>query len=299
MTKWTCITLVGLLTTVSSGVVYAEKPKSFSPFSISASKISTGEADVGSGEQTLQRDSWMVDANVKLPINREWSVGLSLSYADLDYDWQGIEQPIFDGSVNTWSDLKRYSAGVSVMYRPNKNWMFMMAPKLQYAYADVDEVSSSNAVSYGVVATGMYRFDDGNMLGFGVAYLNDISEVRTVPYIAVRWQLSDNLVLGNPFSAGFSGPAGLELTYQLNPAFDFGVGTSKRTQRFLIQDEDTTVEVDEWVSFLRAGWSVSSAFSLNAYAGYYFNGEMELSEPEVVESIDNQVAFALAAEYKF
>lgn len=273
--------------------------KQYTPFSISASKISTGEAGVGAGEQTLQRDTWLLDAKIKQPLNRHWTLGLDLSYADLDYDWQNVKQPMFDGSVNTWSALKRYSAGLSVMYRPDKHWMFMMAPKLQYAYADVDGVSSSDAMSYGVVATGMYRFDDGNMLGFGVAYLNDISDVRTVPYLAVRWQITDKLRLGNPFSAGFSGPAGLELAYKINPTFDIGVGTSKRTQRFLIQDEDTTVEVDEWISFIRTGWSVTHSINLNAYAGYYFNGEMELSEPELVETIDNQLAFALAAEYKF
>lgn len=273
--------------------------KQYSPFSISASKISTGEADVGAGEQTLQRDSWILDAKFTQPLNRQWSLGFDLSYAALDYDWQHMKQPMFDGAVNPWSDLTRYSAGLSVMYRHDKHWMFMMAPKLQYAYADVDNISSSDAMSYGVVATGMYRFDNGNMLGFGVAYLNDISEVRTVPYLAVRWQISDNLRLGNPFSAGFSGPAGLELTYQVSPSFDIGLGTSKRTQRFLIQDEDVTVEVDELVSFLRAGWSINPSINLNAYAGYYFNGEMELSEPELVETLDNQLAFALAAEYKF
>ncbi len=273
--------------------------KQYPPFSISVSKIFTGEADVGAGDQTLQRDTWIFDAKFIQPLSRQWSLAFNLSYANLDYDWQHAKQAMFDGAVNPWSGLIRYSAGLSVMYRPNKHWVFMMAPKLQYAYADVDGISSRDSMSYGVVATGLYRFSDGNMLGLGVAYLNDISEVRTVPYLAVRWQICDNLKLGNPFSAGFTGPAGLELTYQVSPVFDIGFGTSKRTQRFLVQNEDTTVELDEWVSFLRAGWTVNDSITLNAYAGYYFNGEMELSETKWVETLDNQLSFALAAKYEF
>ncbi|WP_076410819.1 DUF6268 family outer membrane beta-barrel protein [Shewanella sp. UCD-KL12] len=298
MSKIKLIVVGVFLALHSSGVVYAQQPKLFSPLTISASAITTDEADVATSNQSLQRDTWIIDAKYKQALGRQWSLGFDLSYASLNYDWK-VKQQLFDSVVTPWSDLTRYSAGISLAYRPDKHWMFMMAPKIQYAYADVAGVSSSDAMSYGLVAAGMYRFEDGNMLGFGVAYLNDISKVRTVPYLAVRWQINERFRLGNPFSAGFSGPAGLELTYQASPIFDIGLGTSKRTQRFLIQDQDITVEVDEWVSFVRAGWLVSDSITLNGYAGYYFDSEMELSEPELIETLDNQVAFALAAEYKF
>ncbi len=173
----------------------------------------------------------------------------------------------------------------------------MLAPKLQYAYAD--NASSSNAQSYGAVLSGMYRFDSGNLLGFGVAYLNDIDEVRTVPFIAVNWQITENLKLGNPFSAGFSGPAGLELSYQLSSDWNLGFGTSKRTNRFLIADDKNTAEIDEWVSFARVGWDISRSVSVNAYAGYFFNGELELNPQNSVEDIDNQGAAALDVTFKF
>ena len=271
--------------------------KPYSPLSLSVSRIGTGDADVGNGNLQLQRDTWLFGAKTAIPLNRQWSMSLSANYDRLDYDWGSRSGSVFDNNVGTWPSVDRYSASIGLSYRPDKHWMFIFSPKIQYAYAD--GTSFSNAQSYGVVASGMYRFENGNILGLGVAYLNDISEVRTVPYLAVNWQITDKLKLGNPFSAGFSGPAGLELSYRLSDAVDFGLGTSKRTQRFLVRDEDTTIEIDELVGFVRAGWAASQSLSLNAYLGYYFNSELELSEPRSTEEIDDQLAFALAAEYKF
>jgi len=280
----------------------AGAPKGVSPLSVSVSKIGTAEAGVADGQESLQRDSWLFAVKSSIPLNRQWSLGLNLGYADLDYDWRERGATLFDGNQNSWQQVRRYSAGLSLSYRPDKHWMFMLAPKLQYASAET--ASLSNAASYGVVTSAMYRFDNGNLLGVGGAYLNDISEVRTVPYLAVNWRINESWRLGNPFSAGFTGPAGLELSYRLNPSIDFGLGSSKRTQRFLVEDDDITVEIDEWVSFLRVGWKLNRSLSFNAYAGYYFNGELELSEAPMdsgvrTEEIDNQTALALAVEYKF
>jgi hypothetical protein len=268
-----------------------------SPFSFTVARTSTATANVGADNTNpnqLQRDAWKTRFSASMPLNRQWSIGASLGYDNLDYDWR-INQ-YTQLSAQPWSTIHQYSAGLSLSYRFD-HWMFLVAPKLQYAYADT--ASASNAQSYGVVASGMYRFDSGNMLGLGVAYLNDISEVRTIPYLAVRWQINDKWVLANPFQAGFSGPAGLELSYQYTRDLSFGVGSSRRTERFLIADDDQTIEVTEWVGFLRTGWQATDNVSLNAYAGYYFDGEMELSYPDVTEDIEDQAAFGLVFEVKF
>ncbi|GGB50333.1 hypothetical protein GCM10011607_08450 [Shewanella inventionis] len=269
-----------------------------SPFSLTVARTSAVTANVGQGDENqLQRDAWKTSFSAAMPLNRQWSIGASVGYDNHDYDWRINQATPLRLSEQDWSTVHQYSAGLSLTYRPDNHWMFIVAPKLQYAYADT--ASSSNAQSYGVVASGMYRFNSGNMLGLGVAYLNDISEVRTVPYLAVRWQINDKLVLANPSQAGFSGPAGLELSYQYKPDIDFGIGSSKRTERFLIADDDQTIEIDEWVGFVRVGWKATDNVSVNAYAGYYFGGEMELSEPDVTEDIENQAAFGLAFKLAF
>ncbi|MGS0673922.1 autotransporter outer membrane beta-barrel domain-containing protein [Shewanella sp. 0m-4] len=299
MKKPLAVSVLALSTLIVSPTVLAKengKPSSYrpSPFTLSASRITTGTASVGDDGNELQRDQWMFDFKANMRLSKQWSIGAGVGYDNLDYDWRSAR---LKDSTQTWDKIERYKASLSLSYRPNKNWMFMLAPKLQYAYAD--SASSSNAQSYGAVLSGMYRFDSGNVLGIGVAYLNDIDEVRTVPFIAVNWQITENLKLGNPFSAGFSGPAGLELSYQLASDWNVGLGASKRTNRFLIADKQNTAEIDEWVSFARVGWDISRSVSVNAYAGYFFNGELELNPQNSVEDIDNQGAAALDVTFKF
>ncbi|MBR9726724.1 autotransporter outer membrane beta-barrel domain-containing protein [Shewanella intestini] len=269
----------------------------YSPFKLSVSRTSAPSAEVGDNGNEFTRDVWRLKLSAAMPVSRQWSVGVNLGYDNLDYGWKVNQNNQLINASVPWTSINRYSVGMSVNYRPNNQWMFMVSPKVQYAYANT--ASSSNALSYGAVGMGMYRFDSGNMLGLGVAYLNDISEVRTVPYLAVKWQINDKLVLTNPFQAGFSGPAGLELQYQYNDNWDFGIGSSRRTERFLVENDDTTIEIEEWVSFLRAGWKVSNSALIHIYGGYYFAGEMQLSEPDVSQDIENQMAGAIAFEVKF
>ncbi|WP_394128848.1 DUF6268 family outer membrane beta-barrel protein [Shewanella maritima] len=269
----------------------------YSPFKLSVAHVSTGTADVGNDGNQLKRNVWMMDLEASMSINRQWSIGASVGYDNLDYGWHvNQDSDIITASV-PWDSINRYEVGLSVNYRPNKHWMFIASPKMQYAYANT--ASSSNARSYGLVAMGLYRYESGNSIGLGAAYLNDIEESKVVPFLAIDWQLSERWSLANPFQVGFSGPAGLELRYQLNQDWDFSVGSSRRTQRFLIENDDITVEIEEWVGFLRAGWQLSKSTSLSAYAGYYFGGEMNLSSPDITEDIENQVAGALAFDVKF
>jgi hypothetical protein len=270
----------------------------YSPFKFHVSRTSTDAAQVGDTNTELQREVWRLKLSGAMPLSKEWMLGANIGYDNLDYGFKNIDSDLLNGQVTPWSSINKYSAGLSLTYRPtDTNWMFLLAPKLQYAYANT--ASSSDAQSYGVVGSAMYRFESGNMLGFGVAYLNDISEVKTVPYLAIRWKITDKLTLGNPFQAGFSGPAGLELSYEMNDKWNFGVGSSRRSERFLITDQEQTIEMEEWVGFVRAGWNISKKATINAYGGYFFNSEMELSEPNVTDEIENQSAIGLAFDIKF
>lgn len=293
-----------LIPLMGTAAIAADKPpREYKPFKLSIAQISTQNAAIANSQTELQRDSLLLNAAVNIPLNRQWSMGLSLGYDNLDYAWRPVDgmqgdavKALFGSSGQTWEQIERYRASVSLSYRLDQHWRFMIAPQLQYAYADT--ASSDNAQSYGVVASAMYAFESGNMLGLGVAYLNDIDDVRTVPYLAMRWQINERWSLANPFKAGFSGPAGLELSYQFNPHWNIGLGNSKRTERFLIKDEDIAVEINEWVTYLRGGWQATRSLSVNLYAGYYFNGELEVTRQAGVD-MDNQGAAALDLEYKF
>lgn len=303
----TCCLCFGLLTVIAANHAWAQAPSAQkkpgkTTYKFSALQLSTQAGNVADSQVELQRDNMLLNVGVDIALNQQWSLGASLGFDKLDYDWRHLQSassataPLFAASGDAWNNIERYRASMSLSYRYDQHWMFMFAPQLQYAYAQT--ASSSNAKSYGLVASGLYRFDSGNMLGLGIAYLNDIDEVRTVPFLAVRWQISERWVLGNPFQAGFSGPAGMELSYQINPDWNVGFGSSKRTQRFLIEDPNTVVEVNEWVGFARAGWQVTPVVSFNAYAGYFFGGELEVSEQASID-MDSQGAAALDIHITF
>ncbi|MGL4713652.1 MAG: DUF6268 family outer membrane beta-barrel protein [Shewanella sp.] len=293
-----------LLPLMSCAAIAADKPsREYKPFRLSVTQISTQSAEVANSNTELQRDSLLLNAGMNVSLDKQWSLGFRVGYDRLDYDWRNITltgansvAPLFGTDGHNWDHINRYRAGVSLNYRMDKHWAFFLAPQIQYAYADT--ASASQAQSYGIVASAMYAFDSGNMMGFGVAYLNDIDEVRTVPYLAMRWQINEHWALANPFQAGFSGPAGLELSYQFNPDWNMGLGSSRRTERFLIKDDDIAVETNEWVSYLRGGWRATPALTVNLYAGYYFDGELEVTDQAALE-MDSQGAAALDIEFKF
>lgn len=305
-----CCLGIGLLTFSMANTAWAQaeqapfvqKNPAKTTYKFSALQLSTQAGNVADSQVELQRDNVLLNAGMDIALNQQWSLGVNLGFDKLDYDWRHLQgateatAALFAASGDAWNNIDRYRASMSLSYRYDRHWMFMLAPQLQYAYAQT--ASSSNSKSYGLVASGLYRFDSGNMLGVGIAYLNDIDEVRTVPFLAVRWQISERWALANPFQAGFSGPAGMELSYQINPDWNVGFGSSKRTQRFLIEDPNTVVEVNEWVGFARAGWQVTSVVSFNAYAGYFFGGELEVSEQASID-MDSQGAAALDIHIQF
>ena len=108
-----------------------------------------------------------------------------------------------------------------------------------------------------------------------------------------------NGALGNPFKSDFSGPAGLELSYQFNKDVSLGVGGSVKRQRFLVSGDDISAEVKETIAFIRASWDVTSKLKATAYAGYNANGTLEYSHDIGEYDLDAHAAGALSLTYKF
>lgn len=285
------VTFGGALMIISALMpAQAAKPAHIKPFSLEVSHINTAKASLP-GDNSLNRQSWSVNAGIAFPLPGGAGGRLSLEAARLDYQ---LGEPMAYGGG--WDNIQRYRASLGVFYRLTPHWMLMVTPKLQYAWAQ--GASGHDSQGYGLSAAAMYQFDSGNVLGLGAAYLNDIGQVRTIPYLAIKWQLSDRLALANPFRAGFSGPAGLELRYRLTPAWQFGVGSSRRVQHFLTaMGPQQEAEIEEWVGFARASWQVQQNIAVNFYGGYYFGSSLNL--PDTSVDIDGHAAMAVAVKFSF
>lgn len=292
-----------ILPLVSNVVIASEKSAQEYWSFFSVSQINALASDVADSNTELKRSGLLLGAGVNIPLDPQWSLGFRVGYDRLKYDWDNIQftenndlASLFGRTGEHWDNIDRYRASVSLNYQMDKHWSFLLAPKIQYAYADT--ASSSDAKSYGIVVSAMYTFNSGNMIGIGAAYLNDIDEVRTDPYLTIYWKINENWTLANPFQAGFSGPAGLELSYRLNSDWNFGFGSSRRTERFLIDGDNTVVETNEWVTYLRTGWQATPILTVNLAAGYYFDGDLKATNQSELD-MDSQGIVGLNFEFKF
>ncbi|WP_445946163.1 autotransporter outer membrane beta-barrel domain-containing protein [Shewanella sp.] len=314
LTKVLCTSIVLSVSTFMSTSLYgaqiSDNGKPEAGVKLNLSVIHQGDSeldDSGSNRVAeLQRNTWALDLSARMPINRQWSIGSSIKYENQEFDWTRLTQGqvatnFFDNDIAPWQSVKQYSASVSLNYRPNERWMLLLSPQIKYAYADTSR--ASDAQSYGAVFSAMRRFSAGNVLGLGLIYLNDLNEVKTVPYLAVRWQLSDNWLLSNPFKPGFSGPAGLELSYRFSPSLDVGFGASARRERFAVGaatgDNEQSIEIQEWLGFTRISWQVDPMVEVSAYGGYFFNGEMESSINDSRYDLAGQLATGINVSLSF
>ncbi|WP_376707899.1 DUF6268 family outer membrane beta-barrel protein [Parashewanella spongiae] len=106
--------------------------------------------------------------------------------------------------IEPWTRIKRIRTSINLTYFYNRNWLFTLTPQVKTAFTS--NLSSADAYSYGATLIGMYRFDNNNLLGLGVLYSNDLSKVRTLPFIYLNWNFNDKWSIRNPFQSNFSGP---------------------------------------------------------------------------------------------
>ncbi len=285
------------VSTLLTSTAFAEKSPDFS---ITTTNVYNGSSKIEDTNTELKRDIWMISADSNFELAPKWKLGVSVGYETENFDWGNSSSFIpnsSQSSVEAWDKVQTVKASVTISHFLNQNWILSATPLIQSSYAD--GLSMSDAHSYGIVTSGLYRFESGNMVGVGIAYLNDLNKVRTTPYLAVKWKINEKWSLGNPFKSDFSGPAGLELSYLLNENISFGFGGSLKRERFLVSGKDISAEIEETVAFARATWSVTKQLKATAYLGYNTNGTLEYSHNLGKSDLDSHAAGALSITYKF
>ena len=161
-------------------------------FSVTATHIYNSSTTLDGTNTELKRDTWMLSADSSFQIAPKWQLGISVGYENENYDWSTIStQPtgLIAPSIAPWDKVKTIKASVSISHFLNRHWILTATPVIQSSYTD--GLSMSDAHSYGLVTSGLYRFESGNMVGIGLAYLNDLNRVKTYPYLAISWKIND------------------------------------------------------------------------------------------------------------
>ncbi|MFQ5757296.1 MAG: DUF6268 family outer membrane beta-barrel protein [Acidiferrobacterales bacterium] len=235
------------------------------------------ESDLaGGGQFSVTR--YFLDFDAIRPLNRAQSVGLTLTYGFEDYNFAGRTAL---GSQQPWDRIHRFGVGVPLSFSSANRWHFLFTPSFEFAResgADWDD-----AFTYGVVFSAVRSVRPTLTIGVGVGVFNRLEQNVFFAFPAVNWQITQKWRLSNPFRAGPTGPAGLELVYTRSPKWAIAGGGAYRSLRFRL-DDDAPVpngigEERALPLFGRLSRKLGHALKLDLYAGVLVEGQLSIDDP--------------------
>jgi hypothetical protein len=256
----------------------AEDRRAKTGYSFSYTPIYQFETDLDSGGSfDVQRHFLRFD--IARFIDRQWTVGLGLSFDYERWDFSGIAGL---AGVDLWDEIFRPGISLPVFYSTGGKWRFGIIPSIDFAGASGAETSES--LSYGAVLSAAYAVRPDLMLGIGTGIFERLDQSEVFPFVVVNWTINEQLQLTNPFRAGPVGPAGLELVYTPAGALEMGVGAAYRSYRFRLDDSSVVAdgigEVDFWAPFVRVGWRLGEHYRFDINAGATLGGSIAIEDQD-------------------
>jgi hypothetical protein len=204
--------------------------------------------------------------------------GVTLNYDYFDYSFGS---PTAFGGVAPWKILQRYGFSAPLSFALQDGWSVGVTPSADWFREN--GAKTGDALVWGATMLALKRFDDGNVLGLGLAAYSGIEENSFFPFPIVNWRFSPRWSLINPVAAGPTGPAGLELDYLSDSGWKFGAGFTYRQARYrLSQLGPVPNGVGEFSGvpiYLRARRDFDGIYTLNLYVGAVAGGELRVESP--------------------
>lgn len=256
-----------------------DRPTSLAPqFTLSGSAVAQLDSDLD-GQGSYSSSSLLLRASGVRPVSRKTLLGLSFNYDFLDYDFSDDARL---ESASPWDQVHGLNLSLPIFRSLGSRWSMLISPSIGSFGAS--GASFSDTVTYGLTFATTYAFRPDRRLGFGVGAFDRIGQSRAFPFISVDWRLNKKMRLTNPLTVGPTGPAGLELTYEISPSWEFGAGGAYRNIRFRLDNEDLEPngigEQRGIATFVRVLHTVSDKFSLTIYTGLVVSGELRVEDED-------------------
>jgi len=274
--------MIGLVLVIWANPVAAQPPPGDSAkppgpfFSLSGSAIAQLDADFDT-QGSYSVSSLIFRASVAQPVSRKTILGLSLSYDHLDYDFS--DDAALE-SASPWDRVHGLNLALPIIRKINDRWSLLLSPSIGWFGAS--GASSGDSLTYGLVSAATYAFRPDRKLGFGLAAFERIGQTRGFPFVSIDWRLTDRMRLTNPLNVGPTGPAGLELAYEISPTWEFGAGGAYRSIRFRLDEQDLEPngigEQRGIVTFARILHNLSPKINLVIYTGLVLSGELRIED---------------------
>lgn len=236
--------------------------------SVSATGVYQFPTNLDSGGK-MKVMNYQFSAGLRKQLSKDLGLRLGLTYALDDYHFSG--HMAFPGRTY-WDQVHRLGGAVALQYDFTDRWDITIAPSVEFSGESGARIGKS--LIYGGYIATSYDFDPTLTLGVGVGTYFGIEKTSVFPYIVVNWKITDRLKLTNPFTTSPAGPAGLELSYKLDPKWEVGVGGAYRSSRFRL-DEDFPAwngvgEYRRIPIFARLSYKACPSFTIDLYGGASF-----------------------------
>lgn len=265
-------------------------------FKITASGYTLQDAGLDAG------GDWSTNS-FGLKLGKDWQqsngdrIGVELQYAQHDHS--------FSSDFSPWGDSQTTGLSLRWTRQLNDDWSLYVSPSIELSRES--GADSSDSIGYGTLIA-FNRFYSRNLqVGYGLGIFAGLEDTSAFPLILIRWQIDESWYLGNPFTPGPVGPAGLELGYRFNENWSLAFGSAYRSNRFKLDDKGTAPggfgETEAMAVFLRSSHTFDNAGELHIYAGTLVGGELSIDDATgktlLKTDFDPSLLFAIAWQGRF
>jgi len=264
---------LGALAAIAAAPVVAQQPNTTS-VAYSIAPQYQGKADLDRGG-----DFSVTAVDVSLRVTTALSSSLQLGInGQVGFEDFSFDRASAFGALAPWDRIDRAVVGMPLTWLLSDGWRVTAAPQLEYAAED--GAQTSEAYGYGGFAAVSRTFSKDLTFGLGVGVYRRFSDNNVYPVVLVDWRIDERWRLSNPLPAGPAGPAGLELTYLVDPRWELGFGGAYRSFRFRLDKDGPTPDgIGEYrlvPVFARLSWRFMPEARLDFYVGAALGGELKL-----------------------
>ena len=222
-----------------------------------------------------------------------FAAGVSVRY--VTEDWR-MDAPGAFGGQAPWRTLERASVGASLSLALSKTFLVGASPGLEWALEN--GARSSDALTYGAVASAVKVLGPRLTLGGGASAYRQFYSVKVSPFVIVNWKLNDRLRIANALPAGPEGGAGIEARGTLTPELELAVGGVLRSDRYRLADEAPYAgligETSSTPIFARLSRKFGTTFRADFYAGTLTSARLRIKDSDGHEVASTSYAAAPA-----
>lgn len=290
-----CLTVLFYFgTAAAQTAIYDLEQLQRSGYAFSIAPFIQGSSDIDGGG-SYSMSSLLIRMSAIKPVSTRTFMGFGISYDITNYDF---ENPSAFNGQQPWNNIRSLNFSLPVVFRTDYHWTFVASPSIG-TFQEVD-ADWRDSLAYGAIFIGSYNFERGNRLGIGLGAFDRFDETALFPFLSVKWQLTENLRIGNALNAGPTGPAGLQLAYRFSEKWEAAIGFSRRSFRFRLDDTGIApggigTQAGRLL-FLRLSTDLTRTLHLDLHAGINHDGNLILENNDnvTVASADYETAPLLA-----